>query len=342
MSASADFYATLKDLTKKIRSSQDHLNKLTREFYEKKGKGKDGGLKGGKLTYTSASGEEKELAASHLNAMASEIMKELDSIPSLYRASIKAAKDAKRAKNQANGSKHRDKPPCRYREELISFFKNANLGEGTDGSKRLQDQKVMRNFFDHQIGNLTFGVSLMNVWGYINKLQSGNTKVVLDANARKYLAEALASLEKSKREALAVAQKSGTEKQLKVATADMEKFQNGEIQNKDYMRILATYRIHDTPETVAQMKAYEPVVAEMSEITRTLNRTYNERFAALHVKEKVEKVVPKTPVRRSASPAAPKAVVPAAPAMVVPPIPVAAPPRAASPPATKGKKAAAK
>jgi hypothetical protein len=338
--ASTDFYASAKDLIKKIRLAQDQLNKLSREFYEKKGKGD---LKSGKLIYT-INGEEKELSASNLNAMASEIMKDMDSIPSLYRETIKAAKAAKRAKNQANGAKHRDKPPCRYREELISFFKNASLGEGTDGSKRLQEQKVMRNFFDHQIGNLTFGVSLMNVWGYMNKLQSGNTKVVLDVNARKYLAEALASLEKSKREALAEAQKTGTEKQLKVATTDMEKFQNGEIQNKDYMRILATYRIHDTPETVLQMKAYEPVVAEMSEITRSLNRTYGERFTALHAKEKVEKIVPKTPVRRSASPPAPKTATVAAamPPMVVPPIPVAAPPRAASPsaaPATKEKKA---
>lgn len=335
MAAATDFYASAKELIKKIRLAQDQLNKLSREFYEKKGKGD---LKAGKLIYT-INGEEKELSASNLNAMASEIMKDMDSIPSLYRDSIKAAKAAKRAKNQANGSKHRDKPPCRYREELVSFFKNANLGEGTDGSKRLQDQKVMRNFFDHQIGNLTFGVSLMNVWGYMNKLQNNSTKVTLDANARKYLAEALASLEKSKREALATAQKSGTEKQLKVAETDLTKFQNGEIQNKDYMRILATYRIHDTPETVQQMKAYEPVVAEMSEITRTLNRTYGERFSALHAKEKVEKVVPKTPVRRSASPPAPKTAA-APPAMVVPPIPVAAPPRAASPPATKGKKAA--
>jgi hypothetical protein len=125
---------------------------------------------------------------------------------------------------------------------------------------------------------------------------------------------------------------------------DLEKFQRGEIQNKDYMTILTTYRIEETPELAEQLKAFEPVVAEMSKITKDLNAGFKARFKAASTKDKVAAtVVPKTPVRRSASPVVAKPSVPAPPAMMAPPSvaipPVMSIPTRAASPATKEKKA---
>ena len=194
----------------------------------------------------------------------------------------------------------------RYTSVLIDFLKKADLGTSRDGRTRLQDDADMALFFNNGIGSLTFGVSLFNVMGNNYKLKSGKTRVYLDAHGRAALSGALEALKASKRAKLSNPEMS--EKKRRIHMSDLQRLEEGEIQNKDHMPILSFYCNRDIDP--AQLVPFVPNVALMSEITKDLNK----RFGS--VKGNKEPV---------AEPVAPKGI-------SLPPVPVVAPKTTTVPP----------
>lgn len=335
-SSAADLEFNLKDYINNDNTGLVPLIKtvfdLTDKYHEQKA---SKSLKDGKLVIPD---QPNPIGLAEIRAMKALVVKSLQNLPKVFAASERAKKAQKSAARRANMTGDRQQPPSQFTKELIDFFMHADLGTKPDGTGRLQDMPEMRAFFEQKVANLTFGVSLLNVWGYRNKLTgSDHHRVILDANAKKYLASAIEKLRLKKTTNITKARESGNAKAIENAERELARFNEGEIQNKDYMTLFIEYRAKTQP-TKESLSAFTPFVTEMSEITKARNE---------HYKEELQKKFPKvvaapvkktaaTPVRKSASPAPVKKTEAVAPLPTPAPLP-AVPARAASP-ATGSKK----
>ena len=294
-----------------------------------------GGLKDGKLVIPD---QPNPIGLSEIRAMKALAVKTLQNLPKVWASSERAKKAKKSAERRANMTGDRHQPPSVFTSELISFFTNADLGTKPDGTGRLQDLPEMQHFFKNGVANLTFGVSLLNVWGYRNKLTgTDHHRVILDANAKKFLKSAIEKLRAKKMANIDKARASGNAKTLENAERELTRFNEGEIQNKDYMTLFIEYRNAEQP-AKDKLMAFTEVVATMSEITKSRNEHYKEELQKKHPKvvaAPVKKTVA-TPVRKSAS-LAPVKKVETAPLPTMTPLPTVPAARAASP-AAGGKK----
>jgi hypothetical protein len=291
-------------------------------------------LKDGKLVIPD---QPNPIGLAEIRAMRAHVIKTLQSLPKVWASSERAKKAKKSAERRANMTGDRHQPPSVFTKELVDFFNAADLGTKPDGTGRLQDLPEMQHFFKNGVANLTFGVSLLNVWGYRNKLTgTDHHRVILDANAKKFLKTAIDKLRAKKTANIAKARESGDAKAIENAERELARFNEGEIQNKDYMTLFIEYRNPQQP-AKDQLMAFTEVVATMSEVTKARNEHYKAELQKKHPKvvaAPVKKTVA-TPVRKSASPApVKKAETAALPAMA--PLPTV-PARAASP-AAAGKK----
>lgn len=279
----------LKEHTERIVKVFDNTIEITKVLYEAKGNGTLN-AKNKKIRV----GEE-EIGTENLRAFISKVKSAIREIPRIV-AKEEAAKRA--AKRAAKGERvSRPLPPNQYRSELVSFFSKMDLGKASDGKHKLQEDPALELFFKNGIGNPMFGVSLFNVWGNIQKLKSGGTKVVLDNHARTALKESLEHLKTRCRDKISAAT---TDKERESATADLAALEAGEIQNKDYMCILSFYSVKDNKD---QLVGFTDAVSEMSKITSALNDGYRTRIKESRPKvSKEPKVVagadapPKVPV----------------------------------------------
>lgn len=286
---------SLKEHAQRVIQVIDVTLNMSKMLYEAKGNGtinaKNKKIKIGEEEY----GFEtlRDYASKLKNAV-----REFPRIAGREEAAKKAAKKAAKATRT-----HRPLPPIQYRTELVEFFKKVDLGKAADGKHDLQKDASLALFFNNGIGNLVFGVSLFNVWGNIQKLKNGGTKVVLDNHARTTLRESLDYLKTRCRDKLASAT---TDKERETANADMAALEAGEIQNKDYMCILSFYSVKENKD---QLVGFTDKVTAMSEMTTALNATYRQR-----IKDSRPKAVkaPKVTGETEAPPAVP--AVPVAPA----------------------------
>lgn len=294
-------------------------------------------LKDGKLVIPD---QPNPIGLAEIRAMKAHVIKALQNLPKVWASSERAKKAKKSAERRANMTGDRHQPPSVFTPELISFFMNADLGTKPDGTGRLQDLPEMEHFFKNGVANLTFGVSLLNVWGYRNKLTgSDHHRVILDANAKKFLKSAIDKLRAKKTANIAKARESGVAKAIENAERELTRFNDGEIQNKDYMTLFIEYRNPTQPAKDILLQ-YSEKVAEMSEITKARNEHYKEELQKKHPKvvaAPVKKTVA-TPVRKSASPAPVKKTEAVAALPTMAPLPTV-PARAASPAAASSKKA---
>ena len=236
-------------------------------------------LKDGKLVIPD---QPNPIGLSEIRAMKAHVIKTLQSLPKVWASSERAKKAQKSAARRANMTGDRHQPPSVFTGELVSFFKAADLGTKPDGTGRLQDMPEMEEFFDKGVANLTFGVSLLNVWGYRNKLTgSDHHRVILDANAKKNLKTAIDKLRVKKTANIAKARESGVAKAIENAERELTRFNEGEIQNKDYMTLFIEYRNATQPpkETLLQ---FSEVVSTMSEITKARNEHYKMELQKKH------------------------------------------------------------
>lgn len=291
-------------------------------------KAEKNGLQDGKLILP----DHPPIGASELRTMKAHIIKNVQNLPKVVASSERAKKAQKSAARRANMTGDRQQPPSIFTGELVAFFKAADLGTKPDGTGRLQDMPEMAAFFTNGVANLTFGVSLLNVWGYRNKLNGDHHRVILDANAKKYLKTAIEKLRLKKTANIAKAEESGDAKAIENAKKELARFNEGEIQNKDYMTLFIEYRNPEQPAKETLLK-FSDVVSSMSDITKARNEHYKAELQAKHPKEKAAAPVKKTastPVRKSASPAPVKKTEAVAPLPTPAPLPVA--------PAATGKK----
>jgi hypothetical protein len=157
----------------------------------------------------------------------------------------------------------------RYHKDFIDFFINSELGVNTD---RLQDYRIMGNFFLRRVGSLTLSVKLLDLWSKTQKFRNNSTKIIMDTNVKRYLNEALVKLKEIKLTNLREAEISGNAERFLNAQNDWEKFKNDEIQNKDFMIIVTTYRLEE-PDIIETLRAYEYVIDKMIAIVRDKIRT---------------------------------------------------------------------
>lgn len=288
----------IKKHIRKLSQSIDVVMKLSKHIHEARGAG---ALKPGKKIKFD---DNTTLGIEDLNSQISEIKRNLKIIPRM----VKEAERKPRRKN----TNHKPQPPCLFRKPLLDFFNAVDLGE-YEGQK-LQKHKVMEYFFTYGICNLTFGVSIFNVWGNIYKRNTGNTKVYLDERGRAMLKDALAHLKVKYTEALS--RDGATELELSKARDDLARLETGELQNKDYMPIFAFYRETAEDKKIPDDKkeAYAPAVVQMSEVTQALNTAYsaerNQRKAAAAAAE-------------APAPAPVPVPMPSVPKVTAPPAPVA-------------------
>ena len=297
-------HVPLKDHVDQILKSFDGAFAACKMLYEARGANR---LNKSVKTLTMADGSQMSLST--LKDFIATVKRSIKQIPSLVTAERKRSKAANRK------GEFQPLPPTQYRTELVKFFKKADLGKAPDG-KRLQDSPTMKYFFDEAtcVGNLTFGVSLFNVWGNIHKLNSGSNEIVLDTASQTALAAALTALKARKQAIIADAEVS--EEKRADARKDLELLESGRLQNKDYMGIWSFYCVPATEESRQKLSAYRDVVAEMSKVTHDLNGEYRDKLKAS--RPKVVKA-PKIPVAPVA--VAPAPVVPAPVVAVVPVIP---------------------
>lgn len=281
--ASADFSnSSVSEETKPTDSMDAHIREIRKMFdFALKAKGllaeakARNELKGGKLTLPDG----EELTNSKLHDMVSKVKRELDRIPRMIREKQKAEKLARKARH----GPPRKQSPSQFSKPLVDFFNAIDLGNGPNG-KRLQDHPDMALFFKNGVGMLTFGVSLFNVWGNIQKIKTGTNKVIVGDRERHHISAALDALRKKKVE--------------EGKTDDLASLDAGELKNKDYMSILSFYRVKDSS---ADLERFTEPVTKMSELTKTLNTQYGQQ---LHPKVEKERKKPTTPLRKSAPPAA--------------------------------------
>jgi hypothetical protein len=306
---------------------------LSEKFHDQKAAKQ---LKDGKLVIAN---QPKPIGASDLRLMKSHIINVVRDLPKNITASERAKKLKKSAERRANMTGGRQQPPQVFTKELVEFFMHADLGTKPDGTGRLQDMSEMQHFFKNGVANLTFGVSLLHVWGYRSKLTGpDHRRIILDENARKNLASAIKKVNAKKISNLEKARASGDAKDIANAEKDLTRFNEGEIQIKDYMILFGEYS-NPTQPPKEQLMAFTEVVSTMSEITKARNQHYRNELKSKFPKvvtAPVKKTV-STPVRKSTSPA-PVKKIETAPLPVIAPLPTA---RAASPATTgtkKGKK----
>jgi hypothetical protein len=278
------FEAKLDEICELVRSGF----KASRDVFQNKGANK---LENGKFTAPDGS----KIGVGDVNSISHKIIAEIKNLRKMKNAEKKIERDARKARRSAP----RALPPCQFQSPLIEFFKSVDLGKSSNG-KRLQDDSEMSYFFKNGIGRLTFGVSLFNVWGNIQKLTTKSNDVTLSDKDRVHLKAALEHLRADKREKIAAG--------VKGAAEDLAKLEGGHLQNKDYMTILSFYSVKDK-EAAAKLAPYTEQVNKMSMITKDLNTKYGEqiRTAKDEAKPKVERKKPSTPVRKSAPVAAPVA-----------------------------------
>ena len=304
-----------------IRKMVDAALRVSRGVFEHKGANK---LENGKFT----DAEGSKYGPGDVRAMQHKINTHLKQIKRM----ISEEKKREKLERKARRGTPRALAPCQFQPALVDFFKSIDLGSGPKG-KRLQDDTDMSIFFKHGIGRLTFGVSLFNVWGNIQKISNGSNKVSLSDKERAHIRSALEALRDDKRKKIAAG--------VKGAEDDLALLEAGQLQNKDYMTILSFYRVKDaSEETTKKLMDYTEHVNRMSQITKDLNTKYGEQVrAARPTKPKAERKKPVTPVRKSA----PVAAAPAAKATKAAPAAKSAPAPAAKAPVAspaKGKAAA--
>lgn len=318
---------SLQEHIKQVSMAFDSCIKLTKVISEARGKGE---LKPGRKIKLA---DGREVGMDDLQAYVSKIKAAVKEIPRIVAAEKKAEKERKRSRHITREVKAQ--PPSQYAMELVKFFDQVDLGKTADGSRRLQEHPDMAMFFKSGVGNLTFGVSLFNVWGNIHKLRTGSTEIVLDATSQRALSGALDDLKAKKRSIINHADltssdaviRADAEKARAVAEADLARIMDNRIHNKDYMSILSFYRIKENPN---DLSAYSEGVAHMSEITKKLNAEYGSQ-----VKE--HRAATATAAKAAAAPApaaAAPAPVPVLPSLKAPGAPPAIPtvgPRAISP-----------
>lgn len=261
----------LQEHIKQVSMAFDSCIKLTKVISEARGKGE---LKPGRKIKLA---DGREVGMDDLQAYVSKIKTALKEIPRIVSAEKKAEKERKRSRHLTR--ENTPQPPCQYASELVEFFNQVDLGKSPDGSRRLQDHPDMAMFFKSGVCNLTFGVSLFNVWGNIYKLRNSSTEIVLDAASQRALSGALTDLKNKKRAIIThenlsssdAAVRAEAEKARAVAEADLARIESNRIHNKDYMSILSFYRIKENPN---DLTAYTEGVAHMSDITKKLNVEY--------------------------------------------------------------------
>lgn len=273
----------LKEHVEKLSKALDGTFAAAKMIYQARGAGK---LNAKVKKLEMADGT--EMGLDDLKSQISKIKEAIKVIPRLVtneKKAVEAARRSKRAGREPNAM-----PPNQYSAELVNFFKTTNLGKSSTGVK-LQDNPAMSLFFNNGIGNLTFGVSLFNVWGNICKLAnvpSGSTEIVLDAHALSALSGAIESLKSTKRAIIVSSEV--TEEKRASAKKDLETLDAGKLQNKDYMGILRYYCIKG--EGSPDLSEFADAVTGMSEITRGLNKEYRETLIASRPKPtKTPKVV---------------------------------------------------
>lgn len=317
------FDAEVEEICELFRSYE----KSARAVFEAKGANK---LTNGKTTITNTDGTSVTIGLSDVRSAAQKILNKTRNLKKVKNAEKKRERDERKARRSAP----RALPPCQFQSPLVEFFKSVDLGKGANG-KRLQDDSEMSYFFKNGIGRLTFGVSLFNVWGNIQKIATKSGDVTLSDKDRVHLKAALEKLRDVKRKNIADGKKGAAE--------DMTKFEAGQLQNKDYMTILSFYSVEDK-DAGAKLAPYIEQVNKMSQITKDLNAKYAEqiRVAKNEAKPKVERKKPSTPVRKSAPVAAPvaKAETKVAPKGKAAAAPAPAPAKASVASPSKGKAAA--
>lgn len=256
---------SLNDHITSLCKAFDATIKLARTIGEARG---SGNLKSGaKLRLADG----RLVGVEELNSYASSVKNSLREIPKIQRARVKIEKAERTAKHADR--KPIVQKPSLYKAELVAFFNATDLGLGPDGAHRLQENEDMSYFFKNGVGNLTFGVSMFNTWGNIQKIKTGNSKVFFDTAAKTYLGAALEDL-KAKKRAI-VASSDVEDKKKETATKDLERLDQFEIQNKDYMSILSF--LHNK-ENEQDLSGYAEVVSKMSELTKKLNNGYSEKI----------------------------------------------------------------
>ena len=265
---------SLTEHIEKVVKAFDSTIKLSKVIAKAQG---DKSLKnGGKIKLP----DETEVGLDDLTQQVSKIKAELRRIPRIVATQKKNEKLAKRAKNANRDT--RSQAPQQYDRPLVEFFKSANLGRAADGRTRLQDLSEMALFFGSGVGNLTFGVSLFNVWGNIYKLDNKTQEIVLDSVSQRSLSGALDALKAKKQETIATAQQAmamasseeerkAVQKALEDAQLDLDRLRQNKIHNKDYMGILSFYRIKENPN---DLSGFVDGVATMSAITKDRNSEY--------------------------------------------------------------------
>jgi hypothetical protein len=141
-------------------------------------------------------------------------------------------------------------------------------------------------FFQSGVGNLTFGVSLFNVWGNIYKLKNESTEIVLDSGCQRTLRDALDALKAKKRADISAAE---DEKTRESAKADLARIEANRIHNKDYMSILSFYRIKENPN---DLTGFTEGVVHMSSITKKLNQEYGSQVRENRAKATADAAAP--------------------------------------------------
>jgi hypothetical protein len=257
--------------------------KASRAVFENKGANK---LENGKFTNTDGS----KIGVGDVRSMEQKIIAQIKLIKKMKNDEKKREK----AERKARRGTPRALAPCQFQAPLIEFFKSVDLGKSHNG-KRLQDDSEMSYFFKNGVGRLTFGVSLFNVWGNIQKISTKSNDVSLSDKDRAHLKAALEALREDKRKKIAAG--------VKGASEDLAKLEAGQLQNKDYMTILSFYSVKGS---TTDLTPYTEQVNKMSQITKDLNTKYGEQIrAARPQKPKVERKKPVTPVRKSAPAPAP-------------------------------------
>jgi len=325
---------SLQEHIDQVSQAFDACIKLTKVISEARGKGE---LKPGRKIKLA---DGRDVGMDDLQAYISKIKKAMKEIPRIVAKAEKDRKAAKKAKHASRETKAQ--PPSQYAMELVEFFKKADLGKTLDGSRRLQDHTDMAMFFKSGVGNLTFGVSLFNVWGNIYKLKTNSTEIVLDSDAQRALSGALEDLKDKKRAIINHADLTSTdatvraeaEKARDAAQADLARIEGHRIHNKDYMSILSFYRIKENPN---DLSGFVEGVAHMSHITKELNAQYGSqvRDARATAATNAKAAAPAAPVKALAP-------VPALPSLkTAPSVPAPIPsvgPRATSPAGKAGRR----
>jgi hypothetical protein len=273
----------------------------------------------GKITLPHKEGEDaQKISPADLRQYVASISEALKLIPRMYREKEQREK----AERKARRGTPKAQAPTQFTRPLVEFFNAIDLGKGASG-RRLQDETDMQLFFKSGVGKLTFGVSMFNVWGNNQKIKNGGNKVVLSDSERKLISEAISAIRKKK-----VAQNK---------TEDIALLDAGQIQQKDFMPILAHYRNKEA----GDLTKYAEGVDVMSRITKDLNAQLGEKLRASRPKASETKArssprsVPRKSEPVSKAVASPKAAkLPVAPAM---PAASKAPAKAVASP-KKGKK----